>query len=123
MAFVNPFTIDGVVIPTPDEYKFGIEDMSSEATGRTLDATMHKDVVAVKDYYTLTWKNLSWANAARLLNAVDGKTEAVCSYADPRVPGRFLTGRFYIGKREGSALNLNNPLSTWKDITLTYTRI
>lgn len=122
-AFKNPFKVDGVVLPTPDEYKPGIEDLSSEATGRTLDGIMHKDVVSTKDYYEFVWKVVSWADAAKIFNAVDGKTQVTLTYADPRTPNRFLTNTFYIGKRSCSALNLNDPVRTWKDVTLTFTRI
>ena len=82
----GPFKIDGVSIPTPSSYKFNVEDLSSEATGRTLDGIMHKDVVAVKDYYECSWKKLSWTEAATLLNAIDGKQQVQFTHADPRVP-------------------------------------
>ena len=119
----RPFKIDGVAIPTPSSYKFGIEDLSSEATGRTLDGTMHKDVVAVKDYYECTWKSLSWSDAATLLNAVNGKKKVSFTHADPRVSTGFVTYDFYIGKRGGASLNLNDPTFTWEDISFTFTRI
>ena len=38
----KPFKIDGVAIPTPMEYAYDCEDLSSEETGRTLDGKMHK---------------------------------------------------------------------------------
>ena len=119
----RPFLIDGMMIPTPDTYKFGVEDLSSEATGRTLDGVMHKDVVATKDYYECTWKRLTWAETALLLKAVDGKKKVKFTYADPRVPDRWLTHDFYIGKRSGAAMNLNDPKNTWGDITMQFTRI
>ena len=121
--WTTPFKVDGVTLPTPDEYKPGVEDLSSESTGRTLDGVMHKDVVAVKDYYEFTWKYASWADAATILNAVDGKTEVTLTYADPRVPNRFLTGQFYVGKRSCEANNLNDPTRAWRNIQLTFTRI
>ena len=120
---ITAFTVDGVVLPTPDEYKPGIEDLSSEETGRTLDGTMHKDVIAVKDYYEFTWKVLSWTDTAKVLNAVNGKRRVKLKYCDPRVPNQNLENWFYVGKRECSALNLNDPVHTWKDIKLTFTRI
>lgn len=119
----RPFKIDGVAIPTPSTYEAGIEDLSSEQTGRTLDGVMHKDVVAVKDYYTCTWKSLSWADTATLLNAVNGKTSFMFTYADPRVPNTFLTNKFYVGERTAPALNLADPNKTWKDISFKFIRI
>ena len=119
----KPFKINNVAIPTPSTYKYGIEDLSSEATGRTLDGIMHKDVVATKDYYECTWKSLSWEDTAQLMNAIDGKTKVTFTHADPRVPNTFITGDFYIGTRSGGSLNLKDASNTWGDITLTFTRI
>lgn len=122
-TFKNPFRIDGVVIPTPSDYGFDIEDLSSELTGRTLDGIMHKDVIAVKDYYTCTWKHLSWTDAAKLLKLVDGKQKVRLTYLDARFPNQILVNDFYIGKRSGKANNLNNPVNTWKDVTFQFIRI
>lgn len=117
------FKIDGVAIPTPSEYGFDIEDLSSEESGRTLDGVMHKDVIDVKDYYTCTWKSLSWTDAASLLNLVNGKTKVRLTYVDPRFPNQPLVNWFYVGKRSGKANNLNNVRSTWKDVTFQFIRI
>ena len=119
----KPFKIDGVAIPTPSTYEAGIEDLSSEQTGRTLDGVMHKDVVAVKDYYSCTWKTLSWEEIATLLNAIDGKPSFQLTYADPRVPNQFITNTFYVGERTTPALNLNDPNKTRKDLSLKYKKI
>lgn len=121
--FKDPFKVDGVVLPTPDKYKPSIEDLSSEATGRTLDGIMHKDVVSVKDTYEFVWNVVSWENAAKIFNSVDGKTQVSLTYADPRIPNRFLNSTFYVGKRSCEALNLNDPVNTWKDVSLTFIRI
>ncbi len=119
----KPFKIDGVEIPTPTTYTFNVEDLSSENTGRTLDGVMHKDVVAVKDTYACTWKSLSWSQAAKLLNAIDGKTKFKFTHADPRKPNKWITGDYYVGKRSTVALNLKNPKNTWHDISLTFIQI
>lgn len=119
----RPFKIDNVTIPTPTEYGFSAEDLSSEQTGRTLDGVMHKDVVAVKDTYTCTWKKVSWANAALLLKAIDGKTKVNFTHADPRVPDTFITGKFYVGKRDCKANNLRDTENAWADVTFSFIRI
>lgn len=124
MAFAEkPFKIDGVAIPTPSEYGFDIEDLSSEETGRTLDGVMHKDVIDDKDTYTCTWKKLSWQDTAFLLARVNKKTKVNFTHADPRVPGRFITHEFYVGKRSCKAVNLNDDKSTWGEITFSFIRI
>lgn len=119
----TPFKIDSVTIPTPSEYGFDIEDLSSEASGRTLDGIMHKDVIDVKDYYTCTWKHLSWTETAQLLSLVNGKTKVMLTYYDPRYPNVPLTNQFYIGKRSGKANNLNDSSNTWTDVTFQFIRI
>lgn len=123
MAISNtPFKIDGVTIPTPSEYKFSVEDLSSENTGRTLDGIMHKDVVAVKDTYSCVWKKLDWEDTAILMKAVDGKTKVNFTHADPRVANTMITGEFYIGKRDCTAINLKSP-GKWSEISMTFIRI
>ena len=120
----RPFKIDGVTIPTPSEYSYNEEDLSTEGvTGRTLDGVMHKDVVSVKDTYSCTWKSLSWQDAATLLTAVRGKTRVSFRHADPRVPNSFIIKDFYIGKREATANSLNHPTVTWKSIKMTFIEI
>lgn len=123
MSVERPFKINGVAIPTPSTYKCSIEDLSSEETGRTLDGIMHKDVVSTKDRYDCTWKRLSWEDMATLFNAIDGKTKVTFTHADPRVPNTYITGDFYIGQREGAALNLNDEKRTWNDISFSFIRI
>mgnify|MGYP006935972131 CR=1 FL=1 len=119
----RPFKIDGVAIPTPSTYGFDVEELSSENTGRTLDGVMHKDVVAVKDSYPCTWKKLSWEDTALLLNAIDGKSNFNFTHADPRVPGEFVTHKYYVGKRSTVALNLTDTERSWQNISLTFIRI
>lgn len=119
----RPFKVDGVAIPTPSTYKYQEEDLSSEETGRTLDGTMHKDVVAVKTYYDCTWTKLSWEDAATLISAISGKTKVTFTHADPKVPGTFITGNFYIGKRSSAAMNLKDEERTWGDISFQFIEI
>lgn len=117
----KPFKIDGVTIPTPTEYKFSAEDLSSENTGRTLDGIMHKDVVAVKDTYDCVWKKLSFEDTQLLLNLTDGRTSVMFTHIDPRRSDSYVTSEFYIGARKCVAKNLSNR--SWNDITMTFIRI
>lgn len=119
----QPFKIDGVAIPTPTTYKYVLEDLSSEATGRTLDGVMHKDVIDEKDTYECEWKSLSWQDTATLLNAVKKKTKVAFTYADPYTPNEFVTHDFYVGKRGMAALNLKDSKKTWDSITMTFIRV
>lgn len=118
------FQINGINIPTPTGYEVGIEDLSSEATGRTLDGTMHKDVVAVKDYYNCTWSHLSWEDIATIMNAIDGKTKVTFRYLDPRYPNQWSTGNFYVGQRGAAAVDLTQDgRQNWSGLKFQFTRI
>ena len=119
----RPFKVDGVEIPTPTTYKVGIADLSSDATGRTLDGVMHKDVVAVKHTYDCTWYALSWAEAAHLLNLVNGKESLSFTHPDPLVPDVYQTGVFYVGDRSISAKDLTSDKNAWHDLTLSFIQI
>ena len=114
------FKINDTAIPTPTTYEWSREDLSSEATGRTLDGVMHKDVVAAKDTYSCTWKKLSWSDAATLLNAIDEKSKVQFTYLDPRVPNQWVTGQFYVGQRTAVALNVKDPARTWSNIAFKF---
>lgn len=119
----RPFKIDGVAIPTPSSYKFSLEDLSTEATGRTLDGIMHKDIIDDKDTYECRWDNLSWEDTATLLNAVNKKQQVAFTHADPRIPNQFVTYNFYVGKRTVDPINLSDPNRTWTKITFSFIRI
>lgn len=123
MDFSEFLKVDGTTLPIPSAYNFDIEDLSSEATGRTLDGIMHKDVVGVKVYIQCSWKKLSWQDASTVLMSIDGKTQVTLNYVDPRVPNQILQGQFYVGKRGGVALNVNDPNRTWQDISFTFIQI
>lgn len=122
MYNTGPIQIDGVVVATPTSYSYDIEDLSSEETGRTLDGIMHKDVVAVKDYYTCEWKHLSWEQASTILKLVDGKKQVVATLIDPRNPRQYISGQFYIGKRNGTLNNLKHGTNMWS-VSLQFIRI
>lgn len=122
----RPFKVDGVSIPTPTTYKPGLEDLSSDATGRSLDGVMHKDVIATKIYFQCSWSRLSWNDAATLINAISGKTQVQFTYADPRYPNAYRTGAFYVGKIDLGALDLSDPKTSrrnWQDISCQFTEI
>lgn len=119
----QPMTVDGVAIPTPTTLKVNIEDLSSEATGRTLDGYMHKDVVAEKRYLDCTWKKLTGPEAALLLATVKVKTQVTVRFPDPYVPSVWQIGNFYVGKRTCTAKNLGADPWEWGDISFTFTEI
>lgn len=94
------FKIDGVTVPNPDNYSQVLSDLSSEEAGRTLDGTMHKDVIAVKNSIPLEWGYLEWNTAAKIANLVDGKESITVHYMDIRNPYEMTKKTIYVGDRE-----------------------
>ena len=51
-------TVDGVAVKTPSAFSWGLQDVSDPASGRTLDALMHKNRIAQKRKISLSWNIL-----------------------------------------------------------------
>lgn len=59
-------------IPTPSEWTCSWQDLSTEGTaGRSLDGTMHKDLVAVKRKNALVW----WGKDNSVVKAITDATK------------------------------------------------
>ncbi|RDU21943.1 DUF6711 family protein [Anaerosacchariphilus polymeriproducens] len=97
--FTPVFKVAGITVPMPDNYSQVVSDLSSEESGRTLDGTMHKDVIAVKSSVPLEWSNMEWDTASALAKAVDGKTSVICEYIDVRNTYQMTAMTIYIGDR------------------------
>lgn len=93
------FKLNGTSVPIPDNYEQVISDLSSDESGRTLDGTMHKDIIAIKDSTPFEWSNLEWSLAATIANIVDGKESITCEYIDVRKPYQMASRTIYIGDR------------------------
>lgn len=92
--------VNGVwtAIPTPSEWTCSWQDLSTEGTaGRSLDGTMHKDLVAVKMKNALVW----WAVEDKVAKAIkDASKSSVfieMRYPDPLDGGTVKTITVYTG--------------------------
>ena len=61
--------VDGVVLPQPYIYQWSIQDVSAPDAGRTLDATMHKLMVAQKRKLVLGWRGKDTGTTSLILQA------------------------------------------------------
>ena len=68
-----PFKVNGVDIPTPSQFNWSLQDVSSPSAGRTLDGIMHKDRVAQKEKIQLTWNAPDPDKAAQILQAFNSE--------------------------------------------------
>lgn len=96
----RPWTWNGTTIKTPSEYEWGYQDLSSEETGRSLDGTAYKDLVAVKRSLNVTWWHLPDAGetftTVNMLSTIKSSVFGTLSYPDPssatNIAKTFYTG-------------------------------
>ena len=86
----------------PSEIQYGLNDISSSDAGRTQDAnqTMYKMRVGQKRKLTLSWQNVSLAEASEILQAFNPEYIYV-RYLDV-LEGKWNTRKFYVGDRSAS---------------------
>ena len=59
--------VDGVELPTPSTFEWGMIDVSASDSGRTQDAKMHKNRIAQKRQLKLSWSGTDTARTAQIL--------------------------------------------------------
>lgn len=95
--------VNGVTMPCPSKFSWGLQDVSSSDSGRVEDtnATMYKNRIAQKVKISLEWKAVSDADAATILNAFNPEYFNV-TYHDPKA-NAVVTKEFYRGDAEAPA--------------------
>lgn len=87
-----------VDIPEPSEWTCSWQDLSTEGTsGRALDGTMHKDLVAVKRKNALSWWGKDDTAVKALTDAAKSAVFIDIRYADPFDGGSTKTITVYTG--------------------------
>ena len=87
-----------VAIPTPSEWTCSWQDLSTEGTaGRSLDGTMHKDLVAVKMKNALVWWAVTDSVAKAIKDAAKSSVFVEFRYSDPLDGGATKTITVYTG--------------------------
>lgn len=94
-------TVDGVPLPCPSSFGWGLQDVSASDAGRTQDTIMHKNRVGQKRKLSLGWKGVSWEKSSKILTAFNPEYISV-RYPD-LMSGKYETRKFYVGDREGTA--------------------
>lgn len=91
-------TVDGVAMPCPSVFSWGLQDISAAESGRTDDMTMHKNRVGQKRKISLQWNGKDWATTSKILKAFNPEYIQV-RYPD-MMSGEYETRTFYVGDRE-----------------------
>lgn len=102
MAKEIMITVDGVAMPCPSTFSWGLQDISAGESGRTDDTIMHKNRVGQKRKISLAWVAKDWQTTARILQAFNPE------YVNVRYPdmmaGAYQTRTFYVGDRSAPVL-------------------
>ena len=106
MAADIMITVDNVAIKCPSSYQYGLQDISSPDAGRSQDTIMHKERVGQKVKLELSWKGLTWAETAQIMQAFNPEYITI-RYPD-MLTGQYETKLFYTGDKEA-------PVKCWLD--------
>ena len=90
-------TVNGVDMPCPSSFSWGLQDVSASESGRTDDALMHKNRVAQKRKISLQWNGTTWQQTSLILKAFNPEYVSV-RYPDS-MSGTYETRTFYVGDR------------------------
>ena len=63
--------VDGVAMPCPSSFTWGLQDISASESGRTDDTTMHKNRVGQKRKLSVGWNGPDWDTACKIIQAVN----------------------------------------------------
>ncbi len=101
------FQVDGVNIPDPSKYSYGLYDISASNAGRTEDALEHKNRIAQKRKLELEWQNIGPDKVSQILTAFNPE------YVDVRyfdsMDGTYETRNFYVGDRSNVYYSFATP--------------
>lgn len=98
--------VDGVAMPCPTTWNFGIMDVSLGESGRTDDALMHKNRVAQKRKIQVGYSARTPDVMTTVLQAIN--PEYINVYYYDLLLGRYETRTFYVGDRTA-------PFKYWWD--------
>lgn len=105
-------TVGGVDFPSPSDIKIGVQDINK--ADRNTKGTMILERITTKRKLDLSWKFMTAANLAIVLNAVSG-TFFTVTYTDP-VTNALRTGTFYAGDRTVGVMDIRAGVTRYEDI-------
>lgn len=110
----NPIkSVNGVPVPPPSSYQWGLQDISDSDAGRTEDTKMHKNMLGQAVKLELSWRGLKIDQAPCVLQAFQDEYVEV-EYLDALL-GRYVKKTFYTGDRTGILYNCK--LGFWEEIS------
>lgn len=111
--------VNGMDIPTPSEFKVGIQDISK--ADRVASGQIVIDRIATKIKLEMSWNYLSPENLSMLLTAISEVTFNV-TYPDPQT-NSILTKRFYVGDRNVGMYSYINDTPVYVNIGFNFIEV
>lgn len=106
--------VDGIAVKTPSSFSWGLQDICDSATGRTLDAVMHKNRISQKRKLSISWNYPTSAEASEILKAFNPEYVTV-RYPDA-LSGVEETRIFYVEDRSA-------PMKIWTINNKRYSQV
>ena len=111
--------VQGVTIKTPSDLGWGLSDLSSEESGRTLDGKSHKDIITQIVKLNPVWNNLSGEEASAILQAVCPYAYRNVTYIDPQTNTE-VTKSFYTGDKSASVHTYALGLTRYSTVSFNF---
>lgn len=117
---MRAFKVNGVAIPPPNAgFSIKFDDISSPNSGRTMDVTMHKEILGQKWSIELRWTCISEKISAAIFKNIKDNTYIELTHPNP-LTGTDTTEVFYTGTPTFTHnSNSTNGVIFW-DITLNF---
>lgn len=107
-------SVDGVKIPCPSEFTWGLQDVSDSEAGRDQNAYMYKNRIAQKRKINLSWNAVRPDKIKKILQAFQPEYVMV-EYFDP-LEGEVVTKEFYTGDKTA-------PVHMWTGTNKLYSNV
>lgn len=98
--------VDGITMPCPSTWQWGLQDVSAGESGRTEDSLMHKNRVSQKRKIQVGYNGIKDSDAQTVLQAINPEYINVTYY--DLMAGQNQTREFYVGDRSA-------PFKWWFD--------
>ena len=111
--------INNVLMKSPSSFSWGLDDLSSEDSNRTLDGISHKDRIAQKRKLECSWVGTTREETATLLQAVNATVYFNITYPDA-MSGMDETRRFYVGPRSAGMQQWTTNNKTYSSVSFNF---
>ena len=96
---VMGFMVGNVALPDPSGFTYQVGDLDASGN-RDATGLLHREYVATKINFELSWNSLEWEKLQTILAAVN-TPKFTLTAPDPRTFQSTYTGDYYVGDRTG----------------------